>query len=126
MNESSEPAGVAVDRDVGRPCVNEALLCLDIGNARDKLHAEVIRAELGRLRAEVEALRSLCAAAYQIVGAADGPVRMMDNLSAAASGLPLPHDPMAGLPWTPNAELSGAGSRAATEPGRSPASDLSA
>ncbi len=52
-----------VDRDVGRPCVNEALLCLDIGNARDKLHAEVIRAELGRLRAEVEALRAALVAA---------------------------------------------------------------
>jgi hypothetical protein len=39
--------------------VNEALLCLDIGNARDKLRAEVIRAELGRLRAEVEALALL-------------------------------------------------------------------
>jgi hypothetical protein len=48
-------------------------------------------------------LRDLCAAAYQAVGVADGPVEMLDNLWAAAEGKPLPHDPGAGLPWSPPA-----------------------
>lgn len=50
---------------------------------------------------QIRQLRELCATAYQVVGAADGPVELLDNLSAAANGDPLPHDPMAGLPWTP-------------------------
>lgn len=45
-------------------------------------------------------LRDLCAAAYQVVGVAGGPVEMLDNLWAAAEGKPLPHDPGAGLPWS--------------------------
>lgn len=49
-----------------------------------------------------ESLRKLCAAAYQVVGAADGPVEMLDNLSAAGNGEPLPHKPGAGLPWVPD------------------------
>lgn len=48
-----------------------------------------------------QSLRDLCAAAYQVVGVADGPVEMLDNLWAAAEGKPLPHDPGAGLPWSP-------------------------
>lgn len=62
-------------------------------------------ARLDEADAEIEALRSLCAAAYQVVGAADGPTAMLDNLSAAASGKPLPHEPMAGLPWSGSAEV---------------------
>jgi hypothetical protein len=50
-----------------------------------------------------QSLRDLCAAAYQVVGVADGPVEMLDNLWAAAEGKPLPHDPGAGLPWSPPA-----------------------
>lgn len=49
----------------------------------------------------IDDLEELCAAAYQVVGAADGPVEMLDNLSAAASGNPLPHSPYAGIPWCP-------------------------
>ena len=48
-----------------------------------------------------QSLRDLCAAAYQVVAVADGPVEMLDNLWAAAEGRPLPHDPGAGLPWSP-------------------------
>jgi hypothetical protein len=44
----------------------------------------------------------LCATAYQFVGAANGPVELLDNLSAAANGEPLPHGPGAGVPWTPD------------------------
>ncbi len=43
-------------------------------------------------------LQELLAAAYQALGALDGPAEMLDNLSAAANGQPLPHSPMAGLP----------------------------
>lgn len=46
-------------------------------------------------------LKELAATAYQVVGAADGPVELLDNLSAAANGHPLPHDPEAGLGWCP-------------------------
>lgn len=56
--------------------------------------------EIDRLRAELDALRKLCSAAYQVVGAADGPMEMIDNLFEAASGRSLRHDAMAGLPWT--------------------------
>jgi hypothetical protein len=53
------------------------------------------------LVSEIARLRALCAAAYQVVGAADGPVEMLDNLSDAGNGDPLRHDPGAGLPWVP-------------------------
>jgi hypothetical protein len=46
-------------------------------------------------------LRQLCAAAYQVVGAAWGPLDMLDNLSAAANGESLPHSVDDGLPWVP-------------------------
>jgi hypothetical protein len=49
----------------------------------------------------IDDLWLLCAAAYQVVGAADGPLEMLDNLSAAANGDPLPHHPMEGIPWVP-------------------------
>ena len=50
---------------------------------------------------ELEAIRELCSAAYHVLVAADGPVEMLDNLSAAAQGVPLPHSPMSGVPWVP-------------------------
>lgn len=45
--------------------------------------------------------KELFATALQVVGAADGPVELLENLSAAANGHPLPHDPEAGLGWCP-------------------------
>lgn len=53
-----------------------------------------------KVLAEISILRKLCATAYQVVGAAYGPVELLDNLSSAASGEVLPHEPGAGLPWT--------------------------
>lgn len=63
-----------------------------------------------RLSAEVLRLRRDCAEAYQCVGYTRGSVgyndpapseedivRLLDNLSAASSGLPRPHDDL--LPW---------------------------
>ena len=67
------------------------------------VNSTLIATEEQALNAETQ-LRELCGAAYQALGAACGPVEMLDNLSAAASGVPMPHDPMAGLPWTPQAD----------------------
>lgn len=44
------------------------------------------------LVAEVGLLRSVCAEAYQMAGALDAPVEVLDNLSAAANGEDLPHE----------------------------------
>lgn len=49
---------------------------------------------------EVQELRELCGAAYQVVGAASGPVELLENLFAASNGDILPHNTSAGLPWT--------------------------
>ena len=47
--------------------------------------------EMAALEAEIAALRQLCAEAYQVVGALNGRSNILDNLSAAAQGEPLPH-----------------------------------
>lgn len=44
------------------------------------------------MRAELEALRAVCAQAYQLAGAVAAPERVLDVLAAAADGRPLPHD----------------------------------
>ena len=51
-------------------------------------------------------LQELCATAYQVVGAAGGPVELLDNLYAATNGDELPHSPDAGLPWVPAYEVA--------------------
>jgi hypothetical protein len=43
-------------------------------------------------------LEQVCAEAYQFAGALGAPERVLDNLSAAAEGQPLPHESM--LPVT--------------------------
>jgi hypothetical protein len=48
----------------------------------------------GVLVAEIERLQRVCAEAYQFAGAADAPVRVLDNLRAAAEGRDLPHETM--------------------------------
>lgn len=58
-----------------------------------------IRSSAEKVIKELLQLRELCASAYQVVGAANGPVELLDNLTAAINGDPLPHDPSAGLPW---------------------------
>lgn len=59
--------------------------------------------KISQAEIELEKIRELCAAAYQVVGAVGGPLEMLDNLSAAAAGAPLPHHPSAGIPWVPAA-----------------------
>ena len=44
-----------------------------------------------KLEDENAALKQLCAEAYQVVGALNGPVNLLDNLSAGAQGEPMPH-----------------------------------
>lgn len=51
-------------------------------------------------------LEELFATAYQVVGAAGGPVELLDNLYAATNGDELPHSPDAGLPWVPAYEIA--------------------
>jgi hypothetical protein len=79
--------------------MNENLRLRELGGAGPD---ENITAMTERIIAERDRLRELCAAAYQVIGAADGPVQMLDNLSAGACGQPMPHEPMAGLPWESN------------------------
>ena len=52
-------------------------------------------------KAEVESLRALCAAAYQMAGVHDAPVEWLDALSNAASGWPFSTDGL--LPYMPQA-----------------------
>ena len=44
------------------------------------------------LLAERDALRLVCAEAYQMAGALNAPTKALDNLSAASAGAPLPHE----------------------------------
>ena len=53
--------------------------------------------EAERLRARVAALESLCAELYQVAGALDAPVVVLDALHAAAGGDPLPDVSLIGL-----------------------------
>ena len=47
--------------------------------------------EVDRLKARIDVLEAACAEAYQVAGTAGAPVRVLDNLWAAAQGEPLPH-----------------------------------
>jgi hypothetical protein len=58
--------------------------------------------------AEITRLRSVCAEAYQMAGALGAPAKALDNLSAAASGSPLPHDTFLPVAPAPDAEPSDA------------------
>lgn len=48
--------------------------------------------EFFRVKAELGALRQVCAEAYQMAGAIGAPSEALDNLSAAANGDPIPHE----------------------------------
>lgn len=53
-----------------------------------------LRAEIATLRQENEALRQVCADAYQMAGALHANETALDNLAAAALGRPIPHEHM--------------------------------
>lgn len=44
------------------------------------------------LRRRLERLEQVCAEVYQFAGAVGAPARVLDNLSAAADGHPIPHE----------------------------------
>jgi hypothetical protein len=46
---------------------------------------------LDALRRRIEDLERVCAEAYQLAGVVGAPVCVLDNLAAAADGLPIPH-----------------------------------
>ena len=59
---------------------------------------EALRAECERLREKVEQIMGLAAELYQVLGALDADDKVLDQVSAAAHGNPLPHDTL--LPFT--------------------------
>jgi hypothetical protein len=50
--------------------------------------------KIDRLEARVRDLERVCAEAYQFAGEVGAPERVLDNLSAAAEGQPIPHASM--------------------------------
>ncbi|MDH5527173.1 MAG: hypothetical protein OEY97_07695 [Nitrospirota bacterium] len=65
--------------------MNDKPECWYDGSGKYELHPEGTAAEIDRLR-------TVCSEAYQMAGALDAPVPVLDNLSAAANGRPLPHE----------------------------------
>ena len=45
-----------------------------------------------QLEQRIAVLEGVCGEAYQLAGAVGAPEKALDNLSAAASGRPIPHD----------------------------------
>ncbi len=48
--------------------------------------------QLAALQRRVAELEQVCAEAYQFAGTVGAPERVLDNLSAAADGQPIPHE----------------------------------
>lgn len=78
--------------------VNEALKRLrEKFDPKSEIRVDIaflIREEFECLAGEIDRLRTVCAEAYQVCGAAGAPVRVLDNLSDAASGHSLRHETM--------------------------------
>ncbi|WP_233343653.1 hypothetical protein [Burkholderia cepacia] len=70
----------------------------------------------GELREQIDRYHAICAAAYQFVGAVDGPLRFLDALSNAANGEPMcADDALAMLPISPiECGAAGAAAREST------------
>jgi hypothetical protein len=64
----------------------------EVTRRREAFRHVLVRAEAAE--AHLADLRAVCGEAYQACGALDAPVRVLDNLSAAAAGKPLPHATM--------------------------------
>ena len=87
-------------------------LIIDNDNYRRKYHA--LQADHARVLGLVQALQELCAEVYQVVGSladsagvfdAEATVKVLDNLSAASSGEPLPHKDLLPFPGHTKASL---------------------
>lgn len=48
--------------------------------------------QVAALQRRIDELARVCAEAYQFAGEVGAPERVLDNLSAAADGEPIPHD----------------------------------
>jgi hypothetical protein len=48
-------------------------------------------AHIKGLEQRISILEDVCAAAYQLAGAVGAPEKVLDNLAAAAEGMPIPH-----------------------------------
>ena len=70
----------------------------------EKAHAEAIKAidvlhdKRREAEAELDNLRTVLAEVYQVLGALDAPVNVLDQVTAALNGDPLPHESL--LPFT--------------------------
>ena len=58
-----------------------------------------VPAEMNKLSRQIAQLQKLCAEMYQVYGTCGSSARVLDQLSAAASGKPLPYPTL--LPYTP-------------------------
>lgn len=95
--ETEGGRGVAYDmlaEDARRvvACVNKFA-----GMSTDEIEAlpanvPMLLSRLSERSLQVDQLQEVCAEAYQFAGAYDAPVEVLDNLHAAANGLPLPHE----------------------------------
>jgi transcriptional regulator with XRE-family HTH domain len=96
QTEAAEQLGVSLrayqDREAGKTKITRetALACVSLG-AQGADIAQ-LRSTIATQAEEIERLRLVCAEAYQFAGAHNAPVEVLDNLDAAASGEPLPHE----------------------------------
>lgn len=68
-------------------------------------NVEILRQEIVKRDARIAELTSLCAELYQVLGALDAPAHVLDKVSAAASGEPIPD--MELLPFAPTEHQRG-------------------
>jgi hypothetical protein len=59
---------------------------------RASLMRDSLWQQFKRMADEIETLQGVCAEAYQLAGQVNASEKALDNLSAAANGLPLPHE----------------------------------
>ena len=79
--------------------------CADMRALLQSDAAQKSLAERRELEAEIQRIRDVCGEAHQMAGVLGAPVKALDNLSAAASGEPLPHETF--LPVEPMADRTG-------------------
>jgi transcriptional regulator with XRE-family HTH domain len=95
QTEAAEQLGISLrayqDREAGKTKIarEAALACMLLGN--EGTDTALLRSTIAAQLVEIERLRAVCAEAYQFAGAHAAPVEVLDNLDAAASGMPLPH-----------------------------------
>ena len=81
-----------------KPLTDEQLreISFDVTRGVGGLHSAALLHEVERLKEENAQLREVCAQAYQICGNRGMGEKMLDNLSAASNGGPIPHSEISG------------------------------